>query len=134
MLRASANRALDGRRSDERTRLSFAKSDDDVGLLAREAPAAKPRQTTRSVGQIALLPDLVACCERRQIARSTDGGVMSEPAFRSRRATTTSDCLRAMRQQQSPDKQLGASGKSRSYQIWSHAASVGKSRARRTEE
>ena len=53
MLRASANRAPDARRSDERTRLSFAKSDDDVGLLARDARAAKLRQTAASVGQIA---------------------------------------------------------------------------------
>jgi hypothetical protein len=74
-----------------------------------------PDKAARSVGQIARsLPDLVACCERRQIARPTDGGAMSEHAFRSRRATTTSDCMRAMREQQSSDKLLRASGKSRS--------------------
>jgi hypothetical protein len=32
MLRASADRAPDDRRSDERTRFSFAKNDDDVGF------------------------------------------------------------------------------------------------------
>src|SRR5215218_6604840 len=72
MLRASANRALDGRRSDERTRLSFAKRDDDVGLLARDAPAAKPRQTTRSVGQIAL-PTRFGRMLRASANRALDG-------------------------------------------------------------
>jgi hypothetical protein len=49
------------------------------------------------------------CCERRQIARPTIGGAMSEHALerseqiqyrRSRRVTTTPDSQRAMREQQ----------------------------------
>jgi hypothetical protein len=37
------NRAPDDRRSDERTRFTFAKSDDDGGFPARDARAAKPK-------------------------------------------------------------------------------------------
>jgi hypothetical protein len=60
-LRASVNRAPGERRSDERTRFSFAKSDDAVGLLARDARAARPRNcvvknTSQRGGLRSLLP------------------------------------------------------------------------------
>jgi hypothetical protein len=45
-LRASANRAPDERRSDERTCFLFAKSDDDVGSTARDARAAQKHRLT----------------------------------------------------------------------------------------
>ena len=47
MPRASANRAPDDRRSDERTPLLFAKNDDDVGLLR----AMRERQDQKTVGK-----------------------------------------------------------------------------------
>ena len=50
MPRASANRAPDDRRSDERTRLLFAKNDDDVGLLR----AIRERQDQKNCGEVTI--------------------------------------------------------------------------------
>jgi hypothetical protein len=58
MPRASANRAPDDPRSDERTRLSRAKNEDDVGLLRAM------REQQASVIQLA------RSCERRHCASS----------------------------------------------------------------
>jgi hypothetical protein len=71
MLRASANRAPDDRRSDERTRPraeranpipSFAKSDDDAGFPARDARAATIGLRRWLVATVLVLGCLVAGC------------------------------------------------------------------------
>ncbi len=52
MLRASADRAPDDRRSDERTRFLFAKNDDDVGfqraMREQQSQIDKERDGSRS--------------------------------------------------------------------------------------
>jgi hypothetical protein len=62
MLRASANRAPDDRRSDERTRFSSAKNDDDVGYIARDARAASKKGRRWLVATLLLVACLVTGC------------------------------------------------------------------------
>jgi hypothetical protein len=81
-LRASKWRAPDDRRSGERTRFWFAKSDDNGGSPVRDARAADNTELRAS-----------------EIARPTIGGAMSEHAFGLRRVTTTADLHCAMREQ-----------------------------------
>jgi hypothetical protein len=60
---------------------------------------------------------------------------MSEHAFRSRRATTTSDCMRAIREQQSPDKAAASVGQIvRLPTRFGRMLRASANRARRTEE
>jgi hypothetical protein len=65
LLRASANRAPDDRRSDERTCSSSAKSDDDGGFPARDARAAAIHTSRPLVTLIALMCLVTGCTYQR---------------------------------------------------------------------
>ena len=73
---SAANRAPDGRRSDERTRFSSAKSDDDGGSTARDARAASVNGR-RLVATLLVLGCLVAGCSYERVEPGLFGRPMS---------------------------------------------------------